>query len=67
MGFIQSFVKICQLVKAAMVHAHIHAQHILSFLFGNENTPKNITLYSFGFFGIWARKCVISEIRSHAV
>ena len=67
MGFIQSFVKICQLVKAAMGHAHIHAQHNLSFLFGNENTPKNITLYSFGLLSIWAQNCIISEIRSHAV
>jgi hypothetical protein len=67
MGFTQSFVKICQLVKAAMGHAHINAQHILSFLFGKENTPKTINLYSFGLLSIWAQKCVISEIRNHAV
>jgi hypothetical protein len=55
MGFIQSFVKICQLVKAAMGHAHIDAQHKLSFPFGNENTSKTITLYSFGLFNIWEK------------
>jgi hypothetical protein len=43
MGFIQSLVIIRQLVKVAMGHAHIHAQHTLSFLFGNENTPKKLT------------------------
>jgi len=52
MGFIQSFVKICQLVKAAMGHAHIDAQHTLYFPFGSENTPKTITPYSFGLLSI---------------
>jgi len=66
MAFIQSFVIICQLVKAAMGHAHINAQRTLSFLFGNENTPKTITVYSFGLLSIWGQKYVISEIRSHA-
>jgi hypothetical protein len=48
-----------------MGHSHIDAQHKLSFPFRNENTPKTITLYSFGLLSIWEQKCVISEIRSH--
>jgi hypothetical protein len=59
MGFKQSFVKICHLVKAAMGHAHIHARHNLSFLFGNGNTPKTITLYSFGLLSIWAQNVLL--------
>lgn len=63
--FIQSFVKICQLVKAAMKHAHIHAQHTFFSLWEQKHTDKDYP-FSFGLPSIWAQKYVISEMRSHA-